>query len=263
MAKMKTKSARREAMGGLAKGLSVIRAFTRESAALSLSEIAALTHMPAATVRRCLLTLEELGYLVRNGRQFVLRPKVLELGGAYLESMNIEHLTKTHLEELASKTGDSAALCVLDGTDIIYVARASVRTLMRLEAHVGSRFPAYATSMGRVLLAALSPEELDRYLAEATLEPLTARTVTDQGQLRAIIGEVAAQGYAIVDQELEEGLRAVAAPIRGSSDVGTAAINISAHASRVSIAALRGEILPALLETAAQIEADLQAQGTA
>jgi IclR family pca regulon transcriptional regulator len=114
-----------------------------------------------------------------------------------------------------------------------------------------------------VLLAALSPADLDRYLSEAALEPLTARTVTDAGALRSIIGEVAEQGYAIVDQELEEGLRAVAAPIRGSSDVGTAAINISAHASRVSIAALRSEILPALLETAAQIEADLQAQGTA
>ena len=130
--------------------------FARHSA-LTLSEIAASARMPAATARRCLLTLEELGYVTRRGRAFLLRPKVLELGAAYLESMDIEHLTKTHLEELARVTGDSAALSVLDGNDIVYVARTSVRTLVRLEAHVGSRFPAHVTSMGRVLLAGVGP----------------------------------------------------------------------------------------------------------
>ena len=119
----------------------MIRAFTRDHSALTLTEVAGIARMPAATARRCLLTLEELGYVTRRGRQFLLRPKVLELGAAYLESMDIEHLTKTHLEELARLTGDSAALSVLDGNDIVYVARTSVRTLMRLEAHVGSRFP--------------------------------------------------------------------------------------------------------------------------
>ena len=157
-------------MGGLAKGLGVIRAFTREHAALSLSEVPAITEMPAATARRCLMTLEELGYVMRNGRQFLLRPKVLELGAAYIESMNIEFLTKTHLEELARNTGDSAALCVLDGTEIVYVARASIRTLMRLEAHVGSRFAAHAPSMGRVLLAGKARQNLKRYFETAKLE---------------------------------------------------------------------------------------------
>src|SRR6202044_4138357 len=131
----------------------VIRAFGRYHAALSLSDIARSGGIPAATARRCLLTLEELGYVTRNGRNFLLRPKVLELGAAYLESMNIEHVTRTHLEELARNTSDSAALCVLEGVDIVYVARASIRTLVRLEAHVGSRFAAYATSTGRGLLA--------------------------------------------------------------------------------------------------------------
>src|SRR5258705_9487538 len=163
MVRRKAAQPRREAMGGLSKGLAVIRAFTREHAALTLSEIARGVAMRAATARRCLLTLEELGYVMRSGRGFLLRPKVLELGAAYLESMNIEQLTKTHLEELARNTGDSAALCVLDGTDIVYVARASVRTLIRLEAHVGSRFPAHATSTGRVLLAGLSAERSQRY----------------------------------------------------------------------------------------------------
>src|SRR6266699_6776360 len=171
-------------MGGLAKGLAVIRAFSRDHAALSLSDIARGARIPAATARRCLLTLEELGYITRNGRDFLLRPKVLELGAAYLESMNIELLTKTHLEELARITGDSAALCVLDGTEIVYVARASIRTLLRLEAHVGSRFPAHATSTGRVLLAGLSAERLQRYFDTASLEPLTERTVTSATELR-------------------------------------------------------------------------------
>src|SRR3984885_4858635 len=163
----------REAMGGLSKGLAVIRAFSSDHAALTLSDIARSAGIPAATARRCLLTLEELGYVTRNGRDFVLRPKVLELGAAYLESMDIEHLTKKPLGELARTTTDSAALCVLDGTEIVYVARTSVRTLLRLEAHVGSRFPAHATSTGRVLLAGLSAEHLRDYFAAATLEALT------------------------------------------------------------------------------------------
>src|SRR5215510_4833583 len=161
--KRRTSAPRREAMNGLAKGLEVIRAFTRESPSLTLSEIAAHARLPAATARRCLLTLSELGYVMQSGRNFLLRPKVLELGAAYLESMNIETLTRTYLEDLASKTGDSAALTVLDGDEIVYVARASVRTLMRLEAHVGSRFPAYPTSMGRVLLGGLGRERLQQY----------------------------------------------------------------------------------------------------
>ena len=172
-------------MGGLAKGLEVIRAFTRDKPALTLSEVAAAAGLSAATARRCLHTLEELGYVMRNGRSFLLRPKVLELGSAYLESMDIESLTRTSLEDLARTTGDSAALTVLDGHEIVYVARASVRTLMRLEAHVGSRFPAYPTSMGRVLLAGLSAPRLERYFAEAKFEPLTEHTVTDPGKTAA------------------------------------------------------------------------------
>jgi IclR family pca regulon transcriptional regulator len=152
---------------------------------------------------------------------------------------------------------------VLDGHHVVYVARVPTKRIMTVAISVGTRFPAYATSMGRVLLAAMSEPELDRYLAEATFEPFTGRTVTDPNRLRMIVHEVAKQGYAIVDQELEEGLRAIAAPIHGATDVGTAAINVSAHASRVSMAAMRTEILPALLHTVGQIEADLKSQGPA
>jgi IclR family pca regulon transcriptional regulator len=135
------------------------------------------------------------------------------------------------------------------------------KRIMTVAISVGTRFPAFATSMGRVLLAAMSEQEFERYLTEADFESLTDRTVTDPAKLREIVHEVANQGYAIVDQELEEGLRAVAAPIRGASDRVTAAINVSAHASRVSLAAMRTDLLPALLETASQIERDLKSQG--
>src|SRR5258708_4261441 len=230
-------------MGGLGKGLAVIGAFNRDHASLSLSEIARSASIPAAVARRCLLTLEELGYVTRNGRDFVLRPKVLELGAAYLESMNIEHLTRTHLEELARTTTDSAALCVLDGTDIVYVARASVRTLLRLEAHVGSRFPAHATSTGRTLLAGLTPELLDRYFATAELAPLTDRTVTNPVKLRQLIDEPRRSGYAAVEDELAYGVVALAVPVLDQYGRVVAALNSSSHSKKVSKARLVRERL--------------------
>src|SRR5215813_2197823 len=221
-------------MGGLAKGLAVIRAFARDHAALSLSEVARSAHIPAATARRCLLTLEDLGYVTRSGRSFLLRPRVLELGAAYLESMNIEQLTKTHLEELARKTADSAALCVLDGTDIVYIARTSVRTLLRLEAHVGSRFPAHATSTGRVLLAGLTPEHLDRYFATAKLQALTDRTVTSPTRLRQLIEECRRGGYSAVEDELAYGVVALAVPVLDQRGRVVAALNSSSHSKKIT-----------------------------
>ena len=257
MAKSKAISRRRESMGGLAKGLSVIRAFTRDRAALSLSEIAGITNMPAATARRCLLTLEELGYVTRSGRQFLLRPKVLELGAAYLESMNIELLTKTHLEELAGNTGDSAALCVLDGTEIVYVARASIRTLVRLEAHVGSRFAAYATSTGRVLLAGLSEVRLQRYFETATLKALTDRTVTDPVKLRQIIEDCRRTGYSAVEDELAYGVVALAVPVFDQSGRVVASLNSSSHSRRITKSKLIRERFAMLQKVSREISAVL------
>jgi IclR family pca regulon transcriptional regulator len=248
---------RREIMGGLAKGLSVIRAFNRDNATLSLSEVASLTSLPAATARRCLITLEELGYVTRHGRQFLLRPKVLELGAAYIDSMNIDFLTKTHLEELARSTGDSAALCVLDGMDIVYVARTSIRTLLRLEAHVGSRFPAYATSVGRVLLAGLNPAALQRYFGTATFEPLTSFTVTDVEELRRIIEKCRRNGYAVVKDELDYGVVALAVPVRDQQGRVVAALNSSSHSARITPARLVEERLEMLRDVSGQITRDL------
>jgi IclR family transcriptional regulator, pca regulon regulatory protein len=255
-------SKRGDFVQSLDRGLAVIRAFGPDRERLTLSEVALATGLTRAAARRFLLTLVSLGYVRSYGREFSLRPRVLELGYAYLSGLALPDVAAPHMEELVAKLHESCSISVLDAQHIVYVVRVPTKRIMTVAISVGTRFPAYATSMGRVLLAALPAEELERYLAEATLAPLTDRTVTDPGRLRELLREVAEQGYSIVDQELEEGLRAVAAPIRGAPDVGMAAINVSAHASRVSMDALREHILPALLDTAGQIEADLRAQGS-
>jgi IclR family pca regulon transcriptional regulator len=242
----------------LDRGLAVIRAFGPDRERLSLSEVARATGLTRAATRRFLLTLVKLGYVRNDGREFSLRPRVLELGYAFLSGLAMPEIAAPHLEELVAKVRESSSISVLDGDHIVYVARVPTKRIMTVAISVGTRFPAYATSMGRVLLAGLSDQELDRYLAEADLDAFTARTVTDPDRLREIVRETARQGYAIVDQELEEGLRAIAAPLHGSGDTVTAAINLSAHASRVSMAAMRTDLLPALLETAGRIEQDLK-----
>jgi IclR family transcriptional regulator, pca regulon regulatory protein len=239
----------------------VIRAFGPDRDRLSLSEVARATGLTRAATRRFLLTLVQLGYVRNDGREFSLRPRVLELGYAYLSGLALPEIASPHLEELVAMVRESSSVSVLDGDHIVYVARVPTKRIMTVAISVGTRFPAYATSMGRVLLAAMSPEEFDRYLARADLTALTRRTVTSPDRLRDIVGEVSRQGYAIVDQELEEGLRAIAAPIHGAGGTVTAAVNVSAHASRVSLAAMKTELLPALQETARRIEADLRSQG--
>jgi IclR family transcriptional regulator, pca regulon regulatory protein len=245
----------------LDRGLAVIRAFGPDRDKLSLSEVARETGLTRAATRRFLLTLVKLGYVRNDGREFSLSPRVLELGYAYLSGLAMPEIASPHLEELVARVRESSSISVLDGHHIVYVARVPTKRIMTVAISVGTRFPAYAASMGRVLLAGLSDEDLTRYLAEADFEPFTSRTVTDPGRLREIVGDVARLGYSIVDQELEEGLRAIAAPIHGSGDTVTAAINLSAHASRVSMASMRSDLLPALLETARRIEDDLRSQG--
>jgi IclR family transcriptional regulator, pca regulon regulatory protein len=245
----------------LDRGLAVIKAFGPDRERLSLSEVARATGLTRAATRRFLLTLVKLGYVRNDGREFSLRPRVLELGYAYLSGLGMPEVAAPHLEELVARVRESSSISVLDGQHIVYVARVPTKRIMTVSISVGTRFPAYATSMGRVLLAGLSQDDLQKYLSEADLAPITGRTVTDPDRLREILRDVAKQGYAIVDQELEEGLRAVAAPIHGAGGAVTAAINVSAHASRVSMAAMRTELLPHLLETASRIESDLRSQG--
>lgn len=247
----------------LDRGLAVIRAFGPDREKLSLSDVAGVTGLTRAAARRFLLTLVSLGYVRSEGRLFSLRPRVLDLGYAYLSGLALPEIAAPHMEELVARLHESSSVSVLDGHQIVYVVRVPTKRIMTVTISVGTRLPAAATSMGRVLLAELPPDELEAFLAGVKLEPYTTKTVTDVDRLREIVAEVARRGYAIVDQELEEGLRSVAVPIRGATGVGAAAINVSAHATRVSMAAMRDDILPELLQTAAQIETDLRAQGSA
>jgi IclR family transcriptional regulator, pca regulon regulatory protein len=242
----------------LDRGLAVIRAFGPDRERLSLSEVARATGLTRAAARRFLLTLVKLGYVRSDGREFSLRPKVLELGYAYLSGLALPEVAEPHLEDLSARLHESSSISVLDGHYIVYVARVATKRIMTVAISVGTRFPAYAASMGRVLLAGLPSEELERYLAEATFEAFTERTVTDPDRLREIVAQVRRDGYSIIDQELEHGLRAIAVPIRDSSGTVTAAVNVSAHASRLTTDAMRAQLLPALLETAGYIEADLK-----
>jgi IclR family pca regulon transcriptional regulator len=241
----------------LDRGLAVIRAFDAEHPRLQLSEVARATGLTRAAARRFLLTLVQLGYVAVEGREFRLRPRVLELGYSYLSGLTLPDVAQPHLETLVQRVNESSSVSVLDGDDIVYVARVPTKRIMAVVIAVGTRFPAYVTSMGRVLLAGLPPAELDAYLARADLAALTPRTITDPQQLRAALARVRDQGYAVVDQELEQGLRSAAAPIRDRDGRVVAAVNVSVSASRTSIRELEVEILPALLETAAQIEHDL------
>ncbi len=242
----------------LDRGLAVIRAFGPDRERLSLSEVARATGLTRAAARRFLLTLVKLGYVRSDGREFSLRPRVLELGYAYLSGLALPEVAEPHLEELSARLHESSSISVLDGHHIVYVARVATKRIMTVAISVGTRFPAYAASMGRVLLAALTPAELEQYLAEAAFDAFTERTVTDPERLREIIAEVRRDGYSIIDQELEDGLRAIAVPIHDSSGAVTAALNVSAHANRLSPDAMRARLLPALLETAHNVEADLK-----
>jgi IclR family transcriptional regulator, pca regulon regulatory protein len=241
----------------LERGLAVIRAFGPEDPELTLSDVARRTGLTRAAARRFLLTLADLGYVRFDGRLFALTPRVLELGYAYLSSLTLPEVAEPHLERLAAEVRESSSVSILDGDEIVYVGRVPTSRIMRVSINVGTRFPAYATSMGRVLLAGLPDDELEAYLARCEIRPLTARAIGTPDKLRAELHRVRAQGWALVDQELEEGLRSVAAPIRNGGGRVIAAVNVSAHASRVSKDTVRRVLLPPLLRTAASIEADL------
>jgi IclR family transcriptional regulator, pca regulon regulatory protein len=241
----------------LDRGLAVIRCFSSERPSLTLSEVAERTGLTRAAARRFLLTLQELGYVGSTGRQFSLRPRVLALGYAYLSSFSVAQIAQPHLEDLAEELHESCSVSVLDGDDIVYVARASANRIMTIALTVGTRLPPYPTSMGRVLLASLPGEELDAHLRRTELRKLTERTVVDETELRQILAKVAAQGWAAVDQELEAGVRSIAVPIRDSSGRVVAAINASAHAARVQMRTLEKQFLPRLLSAAQQIDAEL------
>lgn len=241
----------------LARGLAVIRTFGRDAQRQTLSEVAARAGLSRATARRFLHTLTELGYAHFDGKHFALTPRVLDLGYAYLSSTSLWEVAQPHMEKVTALLHESCSVSVLEETDIVYVARVPTERIMTVTLGVGIHLPAFATSMGRVLLAYLPPPQLDRFFATAKLEPLTERTVTDPKELRAILKEVAQHGWAMVDQELELGVRSVAAPIRDANGRVVAAMNTSAHASRVTVAQMKRQFLPVLLEAVHNVSATL------
>jgi IclR family transcriptional regulator, pca regulon regulatory protein len=243
----------------LERGLAVIRAFDAEHAELTLSDVARSTGLPRAAARRFLLTLVDLGYVRTDGRLFALRPRILELGYAYLSSIALPDVAQPHMETLTALVHESCSLSMLDGGDIVYVARVPTRRIMTVAINVGTRFPAYATSMGRVLLAGLSPADVDEYLAATDLRALTPKTISDPAKLRSTLDRIRSQGFALVDQELEVGLRSIAVPVHDGGGAVVAALNVSMHVGRGSAEAARRELLPQLRHTAEAIEADLAA----
>ena len=249
----------RQFVQSLERGLEVIRALSLPGQGRTLSDVARDTGLTRASARRFLLTLEQLGYVRADDRRFALTPRVLELGYAFLSSLTLPQIAQPHLRELVERVHESSSVSVLDGADIVYVAREPTQRIMTVAISVGTRFPVHATSMGRVLLAGLGDAELATFLETAPLQALTAATVTDKDRLRAEVLRVRRQGWALVDQELEDGLRSIAVPIHSSAGAVVAAINLSTHASRRTPAGIRRELLPRLREAAAAIEADLAA----
>jgi IclR family transcriptional regulator, pca regulon regulatory protein len=248
----------------LARGLAVIRAFDAENVSMTLSDVSRRTGLTRATSRRFLHTLVELGYVRTDGRVFELTALVLQLGYSYLSGQTLPQLVQPLLEELSAQLHESTSASILDGADIVYIARIHTRRIMTVGITVGTRFPAYATSMGRVLLAGLPEPELEDYLARADLKPLTPRTIAGTGALRAELARIRQQGFALVDQELETGLRSVAVPIHRPDGSVTAALNVSMQVryedTGKDLDTAAAEVLPKLRAVSQQVTEALRAR---
>jgi len=236
-----------------ARGLAVIRSFSASAPSQTLTEVAKSTGLTRAGARRILLTLAQLGYVESQGRQFRLTPKILDLGFAYLSSLPLWNLAEPVMEALVAEVKESCSVAVLDGADIVYVLRVPTHKIMSINLGIGSRLPAYCTSMGRVLLAGLPADVSRQRVSAAPRQALTARTLTDPDELERAVDTVRAQGWCLVDQELEEGLVSLAAPIVDRGGRTIAALNISGQANRTPPALLREQFLPRLRDAARQV----------
>jgi IclR family pca regulon transcriptional regulator len=245
----------------LARGLSIVCAFDRGHPALTLSEVALRVGLARAAARRCLLTLQHLGYVGTRGRNYFLLPRVLELGYSYLSSLDLTDLAQRPMEDLSRHTGQSCSMAVLDAHDIVYVVRVPARRIMSIALNVGARLPAFATSMGRVALADLSGEEFERWLAGTRLRALTPHTKATPAALRDELARVRQQGYALVAQELELGLLSIAVPIRGASARVVAGLNVSMPYADGSRQIAVRQILPVLRKAQTAIETAIAGSG--
>lgn len=250
-----------EFVQSLERGLAVIRAFSADRPSLTLSDVARETGLSRAAARRFLHTLVELGYVGTDGKEFRLRPRLLELGYAYLSSMSLAEVAQPHLRRLSDETGESSSVALLDGEDIVYVSRVAVYRIMSAAIGVGTRLPAYATSMGRAILGCGPVEKREKFMAAVDLAQLTPYTITDKSVLRAELEVVRKQGWALVDQELEIGLRSVAAPVHDARGTVVAAANVAVP-SRRDRSDTNSEFLGPLLRAVQGIEQDLSRMGS-
>lgn len=237
-------------MTSLARGLAVIRAFSDQRRSLTIAQLSHRTGISRAAVRRCLYTLKELGYVDTDGGSFSLKPKVLTLGYSYLSSTPLTVSALPFLNNVSRLLNESCSLAVLDETEVLYVARSATSRIMSVSLNTGSRLPAYCTSLGRAILAHLPPEQLDLYFEKVTLKAFTNRTIVSKHRLREVLDDVREKGFALVEEELEVGLRSIAVPVRGASGAVVAALNVGAQASRVSARQMKSEFLQVLKQGA-------------
>jgi IclR family pca regulon transcriptional regulator len=240
----------------LARGLDVLAGFGPAARTMSLTEVAEAAGLARPTARRLLLTLEELGYVRAEAAGFVLTPRVLDLGMAYVGSLGLWDVARPHMEALVGRTGESSSMAQLDGSDIVYVGRVSVPKIIALRVEIGTRFPAPQTSQGKVLLAALSPDRLEAALAVPSRSGLPPYIGRSPAQLREELTEVRARGWAFADEELAPGVRSVAVPVRDRDGAVRAAMNVTVHAAETSTDTLLHDHLPLLLRTAGEVSAD-------
>jgi len=246
-------------MTSLERGLQVIRAFSEHRRNLTISQISQTTGLSRAAVRRCLYTLHKLGYVAEDDKRFSLKPLVLTLGQSFLSSTPLAVVAQPYLDQVSDRLRESCSVAVLDGDDIVYICRSAETRIMSINLLVGTRLPAYCTSMGQVMLAQLAPAALEAYLERVRLVARTERTVTSVPKLRKLLKAVRELGHALLDQELEVGLRSIAVPVRDARGNVVAAMNVSTHAARVSLDEMHRRFLPVLSEGARSLGAVLVA----
>lgn len=246
-------------MTSLARGLIVIQAFTQQSPQMTISQLSIKTGLSRAAVRRCLYTLTKLGFAgAEDGSRYSLRPRMLTLSHTYTTSNTLSSAAQPILERMSSALRESFSVATLDGEDIVYIARTTVNRVMAVDLHIGSRLPAYCTSMGRVLLAYLPPDQLEAYLSKVVLTPFTTRTVNSLEKLRLHLRNIRRSGYAICDQEYEVGLRSLAVPVYSSSGRAVATINLSGNAQRMTVMDMQTRYLPHLRNAANELSVFLR-----
>jgi IclR family transcriptional regulator, pca regulon regulatory protein len=241
-------------MTSLARGLIVIQAFTQQSPQMTISQLSIKTGLSRAAVRRCLYTLTKLGFAgAEDGSRYSLRPRMLTLSHTYTTSNTLSSAAQPILERMSASLHESFSVATLDGEDIVYIARTQVNRVMAVDLHIGSRLPAYCTSMGRILLAYLPAEQLEQYLAKVNLIPHTTRTITSVEKLRLALRNIRRNGYAICDQEYEVGLRSIAVPVYSSSGRVVATLNLSGNAPRLSVLEMQNRFLTPLRNAANEL----------